>query len=237
MMFRTAVCGALLLFFGGCAGQAPLVSSPQVSVVNSDALPAPGPADVAISEPVYLVGPYDKLSISVLGIEELTMKVVVDGSGKISLPLAGTIDAGGHTLADVGAAIARNLRAQYVRDPQVAVNLEETVSHTVTVDGDVTEPGMYPVIGNMTMLQAIAKAKGATEFAKLTDVVVLRTVNGQRMAALYNVAAIRRGAYADPRIYANDIVIVGDSPARRLFRDIVQAAPLLTTPLIVLFRK
>ena len=58
-------------------------------------------------------------------------------------------------------------------------------------------------------------------------------VNGQKMATLYNLQAISRGAYADPRIYANDTVVVGDSKARRLFDDIVGAATLISTPLTV----
>jgi polysaccharide export outer membrane protein len=56
------------------------------------------------------------------------------------------------------------------------------------------------------------------------------------MAGLYNIDAIRRGAYADPAIYANDVVVVGDSPARRRFRDLVGVAPLLAAPLIALLQ-
>jgi polysaccharide export outer membrane protein len=114
------------------------------------------------------------------------------------------------------------------------VTVSEAPGRVVTVDGQVVEPGLYPVIGRMTLMQAIARAKGASEFARLQEVVVFRTVGTQRMAALYNLSAIRRGIYEDPEIYANDVVIVGDSPATRLFRNLIQAAPLLTTPLILL---
>jgi polysaccharide export outer membrane protein len=54
------------------------------------------------------------------------------------------------------------------------------------------------------------------------------------MAALYNLGAIRRGAYPDPRIYADDVIVVGDSPARRRFRDLLQISPLIVAPLIAL---
>ncbi|MBC7042118.1 polysaccharide export protein, partial [Salmonella enterica subsp. enterica serovar Enteritidis] len=80
---------------------------------------------------------------------------------------------------------------------------------------------LYPVNGRMTLMRAVATAKGTTEFAKLDDVVIFRTVNGQKMAALYNLKAIRQGAYDDPEVFANDVVVVGDSPARRLFKDIL----------------
>jgi polysaccharide export outer membrane protein len=79
----------------------------------------------------------------------------------------------------------------------------------------------------------VANAKGASEFARLDDVVVFRSVNGRPMAALYNLGAIRRGIYPDPKIYANDIVVVGDSKARRMFQQFLQIAPLLTTPVVL----
>ena len=93
--------------------------------------------------------------------------------------------------------------------------------------------GLYPVIGKMTLMRAVATAEGTSEFAKLDDIVIFRTVNGQKMAALYNLKAIRRGYYDDPEIFANDVVVVGDSTARRLFKDALQIVPLLTTPLII----
>jgi polysaccharide biosynthesis/export protein len=81
-------------------------------------------------------------------------------------------------------------------------------------------------------MRAVAVAKGTAEFAKLDDVVIFRTVNGQKMAALYNLKAIRRGVYNDPEVFANDVVVVGDSQARRLFKDALQIAPTLLTPLV-----
>jgi polysaccharide biosynthesis/export protein len=58
-------------------------------------------------------------------------------------------------------------------------------------------------------------------------------VNGQKLAALYNLKAIRRGNYTDPEVYANDVVIVGESEARKIFKDALQIVPLLSGPLIV----
>lgn len=116
------------------------------------------------------------------------------------------------------------------------MNLTETVSQVITVDGEVNEPGLYPVIGNMTLIRAVATAGGMTEFAGQENVIVFRTVNGDRYAALYNLKAIRRGNYDDPEIFANDVILVSESRARRIFRDLLQAAPLLTTPIIVLAR-
>jgi polysaccharide export outer membrane protein len=85
----------------------------------------------------------------------------------------------------------------------------------------------------MSLMKAVATAKGAGEFARLDDVVVFRTVNGQQMAALYDLDAIRHGKYSDPVIYANDVIVVGDSKSRRLFQQILQTAPLLATPIVI----
>lgn len=88
----------------------------------------------------------------------------------------------------------------------------------------------------MTLLQAMALAGGTSELAKLDDVVVFREVKGERYAALYNLNAIRHGVYADPEIFANDTVVVGDLKARRLFKDILTISPLLSAPVIMLDR-
>ena len=138
------------------------------------------------------------------------------------------------TPGDLAVEIQDRLRGNYVRDPQVTVNLKETTNQLVTVDGQVTRPGMYPVTGRMTLIRAVAAAGSTSEFARLDDVVVMREVGGQTYLGLYNLGAIRRGNYEDPEIFPNDVVVVGDSKQRRLFRDLLQVVPLLTTPLVVL---
>ena len=221
-----ASCGSSTL---GGAG-----SVSDVQVAQQGELPEPTRADLFEQNRPYLIGPFDKLIIDVFGIEELSKKEVqTDAGGRISFPLAGIMEAAGKTPAELESEIETRLRGQYVRDPQVTVNLQETVSQVVTVDGQVKKPGLYPVIGKMTLMRAVATAEGTSEFAKLDDIVIFRTVNGQKMAALYNLKAIRRGYYDDPEIFANDVVVVGDSTARRLFKDALQIVPLLTTPLII----
>ncbi|MFV3561689.1 hypothetical protein ACNJFJ_21295, partial [Mycobacterium tuberculosis] len=89
----------------------------------------------------------------------------------------------------------------------------------------------------MTLMRVVASAKGLNEFARQDDVVILRTVGTKKMAGLYNIAAIRRGLYDDPPVYANDVIIVGDSPQRRLFRDFVALSPLIAGPLIAILNR
>jgi len=228
--------GVASLSLAACAGKTlPLQSNANLSVVAEDALPAPTRADQSKTGRSYVIGPFDEMTIDVFGIEEMSdRKVQVDGAGDISFPLVGTVTAGGRTPRELETELERMLRAKFVRDPAVSVNLTKTVSQVVTIDGEVTKPGLYPVLGGMTLMRAVATAEGAGEFAKLDDVVVFRESGGQRYAALYNLGAIRRGYYADPTIFAGDVVIVGESRARRMFRDILAAAPLLTTPIIAL---
>ena len=223
-----------LVFLSACAGPSALGGSENITVMESSELPAPDRSDLLSESRPYLIGAFDKLIIDVFGIEELSEKEVqTDASGRISFPLAGVVEAAGKTPGEIEEEIEARLRTRYVRDPQVTVNLKETVSQVITVDGQVKKPGLYPVVGKMTLMRAVATAEGTAEFAKLDDVVIFRTVKGQQLAALYNLKAIRRGNYQDPEVFANDVVVVGDSQARRLFKDALQIVPLLTTPLII----
>lgn len=225
-----------LLALAACSGSGPLGGATNLRVVSLEGLPAPSRADQLTTNRPYLIGPFDKLRIDVFGIEDLQKDVQIDASGRLSFPLIGVVEAAGLTPGELADMIEERLRGRFVRDPQVTVNLEETVSQVITVDGQVDRPGLYPVVGRMTLMRAVATAGGAGEFAKLDDVVIFREVEGQQLAGLYNLKGIRRGNYADPEVFANDVIIVGDSQARRLFRDIVQSSGLITAPLIIALR-
>jgi len=234
---RAVLLALVAASLASCAhGPAPL-TGPTLAVLPMTELPPPSPEMAGGGTRPYHLGPLDKIDIEVFGVEELSRREVqADASGRVSFPLAGTIDASGMTTQELATEIENRLRVRYIRDPHVTVNLKDAVSQTVTVDGEVREPGRYPVVGRMTLMRAVASAKGLTEFARISQVVVFRTVGEQHMAALYDLGAIRGGRYADPEIFPEDIVVVGDSPGRRLFRDILSAAPLLTAPVIALLQ-
>jgi polysaccharide export outer membrane protein len=84
----------------------------------------------------------------------------------------------------------------------------------------------------MSLMRAVAKAKGLGEFANSKNVVIFRTSKGQRYVALCNLEAIRRGSYDDPEVFANDLIVVGDSQARRFFKNILPFASTLTYVLV-----
>lgn len=224
------IAGVFLL--AACGGREPLVSTSNLTVMKEQALPDPSRADLTPPDRPSFIGPLDVIYVDVFNVDEMSRELQVDASGRISLPLIGSVDAGGKTRDELAATIESALRGRYVRNPHVTVNIRSSVSQVVTIDGQVTEPGLYPVTNQMTLMRALASAKGLTEDAKLEDVVILRMVNGKKIAGLYNLEAIRRGAYSDPPIFANDIVTVGDSPARRMFRNFLAVSPLLTAPLI-----
>lgn len=236
---RVTVALALALAVSACASSTPpLQSNARLTVVEgTSVLPSPSRGDLTVGDRPALIGPLDTIEISVFGIPDLDREVQVDASGRIAVPLAGTVDAGGRTAAELASTIEAALKRNYVRNPQVTVNIRSSVSQVVAVSGQVVEPGLYPVTNQMTLMRVIASAKGLSELAKQDDVVILRTVDGQRMAGLYNLEAIRNATYDDPMVYANDIVVVGDSPQRRLFRDLLAVSPILVAPLITILQR
>lgn len=227
------LCLAACALLASCAGNRTYGGSPNIDF-RAGVLPPPSVSDLVQEDPLYVIGAYDLLVIDVLDVEGLQDKEMrVDGSGLISFPFAGSIKAAGQTTEQLQAMLSQRLRDSYIRNPQVSVNLKEGRSRLVTVSGEVREPGMYPVVPDMTLMRALASARGAGELASKSHVVVFREVGGQKLAALYNVGAIERGIYDDPRIYPDDVVVVGDNAARRLFRDVLALLPTLTTPLVV----
>jgi polysaccharide biosynthesis/export protein len=213
-----------------------MATSGKVEVAQASDLPAPTREDqVAIARP-NLVGPFDTLTVEVVGIENMTRDVVVDAEGRISLPIAGLIDVGRKTPSEITDIITQRLRAGYVRNPQVVVNLKEVESQSVTIDGGVRKPGLYKITGDMTMMRVVARAEGLSDSARDRHVVIFRKVGGHDMAAVYDLQSIRLGYYSDPAIYPNDVVVVGTSSARQLFPQLLQAGVGLLSPLVLLLR-
>lgn len=234
---KQAAAVAALSALVACAGNPPIQSTTRIQVIEAKSLPSPNRGDLVAPDRPSLIGPLDTLAVDVFGVPDLSREVQVDASGRITLPLVGVLDVNGKTAAELARLIDERLRGRYLRAPEVTVNIKGSVSQLVVVDGEVKTPGMYPITNQMTLMRAIASAQGTTEFAKLDDVVVLRTVNGQHLAGLYNLSAIRRGVYDDPYVYANDVVIVGDSPTRRLFKNVLSVAPLFVAPVVALIQR
>lgn len=227
MMIREcALASMAVLLLSGCGGGVRLdQGSSAVHVAQS--LPAPDAPDLAANLSKYRLGPRDEISVSVFEAPELSREGAVDLAGNFSMPLAGSVEAAGKTPDELASAIEEKLRGRYLRNPQVAVNIKDAKAQTVTVDGEVREPGLYPVIGRMSLQQAIATARGASETANVGNVIVFRTVKGQKMAAMFSLKEIRSGRVADPEIHANDIVVVGQNATLKTIKNFSLAFPVL----------
>ena len=183
--------------------------------------------DAAVAD--YRIGPLDTVDVTVYQEPDLSAKALqVDAAGQIALPLVGTVQATGKTPAELSRELETILGTKYLRNPQVTVTVAASVSQKVSIQGEVREPGVYPLSGPTTLLGVLSMAKGESEVASLKEVVVFRDINGQRMGARFDVASIRKGQAADPTIQGNDMIVVGSSGAKKFWRGVVNAAPVFS---------
>lgn len=175
----------------------------------------------------YYLGPQDLISVSVYDAPEVSGDFQISPSGTIDIPLVGSVLAQGKTAGELGQDLQAKLGAKYFQNPKVTVAVKQAVSQRLTVDGSVNAPGVYPISGQQTLVQAIALAKGVSEYGSTRRVVVFRTINGQRQAAAFDLAAIRDGRQPDPPLYGNDVVVVDGSRTKKTWGDILKSVPLL----------
>lgn len=209
-----------------CAQDSQVGSTMSVGDAAYGVIPAASTAPTDIRD--YRIGPLDKLDVTVFQEPELSVKALqVDASGLIALPLVGSVDVRNKTALELSADLEKMFGEKYLRNPQVTVTVASSVSQKVSIQGEVAQPGVYPVNGPTTLLEVLSMAKGETDVAKLNEVVVFRTMKGERMGAVFDVSSIRRGQAADPVIQGNDLVVVGYSSARRFWQNILRATPIL----------
>ncbi len=176
----------------------------------------------------YRIGALDTLDIVVYQEPDISSRgVVVDAAGVISMPLIGRTSVTGKTSTELADLLQARLAEKFYVNPQVTVTVATSVAQRVTVQGDVKEPGIYPISGPTTLLDTIALAKGESEDASLREVIVVRYIEGKRMGAVFDLKRIRRGDDADPAIEPRDTIIVGHSASKSAWHDILRAAPLL----------
>ncbi|HBK46220.1 MAG TPA: polysaccharide biosynthesis protein GumB [Xanthomonadaceae bacterium] len=189
-------------------------------------LPQPDPLMLSTVQPEYRLYPGDLLLVKVFQVDDLERQVRVDNDGHITLPLIGEVEASGVGVAELEKQVAERYRSGYLQDPQVSIFVQEANGRRVTVSGAVDEPGIYPVTGaNLTLQQALAQAKGVSNVASRRNVVVFRTVQGQKMVARFDLTDIEKGQAPDPEIYGGDIVVVYRSDARLLLRTVLELTP------------
>jgi polysaccharide export outer membrane protein len=150
------------------------------------AAPYAAPAPVAVAAPVAYVEPMpvrhdgayhldvgDRLRVVVYGQEGLTNTYAVSAGGSITMPLIGPVPARGRTTAGLAAEISAKLRAGFIREPSVAVEIESYRPFFIL--GEVAAPGQYPYVPNMTVESAVAIAGGFSPRARRDSVTVTHT--------------------------------------------------------------
>lgn len=168
------------------------------------------PTDPVKTESAYVIGPGDLLAINVWNEPEVTGKVPVRTDGKISVPLAGEIQASGLTPDRLQVAIAQKLN-EFVKQPAVTVVVEEMNSRQFNVLGGVEHPGSFQLTRPTRVLDALAQAGGFRDFAKVTKIYVLRrTLSGTTVKFPFNYKKVTQGKADQDNVelQAGDTVIV-----------------------------
>jgi len=166
----------------------------------------------------YRIATGDTLAVTVFQVEALSKEYRVDLAGNVSVPLIGDVAAVGRTTTELRQEIATRLGARYLRNPNVTVSVKESVSNNVTVEGGVRRPGLFPINGPMTLIQSVAVAGGIDpEQGNPRRLAIFRRIQGQRMAAAFDLVSIRRGEMPDPEIFPGDIIVVESNTRRSEF--------------------
>lgn len=182
----------------------------------------------SVSDPkssAYKIGPRDVLEVTVFKVPDLSKTVQVSEAGTISYPLVGEVRAGGRTSRDVEQDLTKLLGTKYLQNPQVGVFVKEYNSQRITVEGAVKKPGVYPMSGGMTIVQAIATAGGFDSTADET-VLLIRQVNGKPSGGRFDVASMREGKQEDPQLEPSDVIVVSNSTTKQGLDILLRLAPL-----------
>lgn len=163
---------------------------------------------------------------------DLTKTVQVADVGTIEYPLVGEVKAAGRTAHELERDLQQKLGAKYIRSPQVTVLVKEYNSQRITLEGSVKTPGIYPMKGPTSLVQAIALAGGVDATVASGDIIVFRTIDGVRSAARFDIDAVKKGNAPDPELQPNDVVIVDTSETKLALNNVLRVLPLATSAAI-----
>ena len=184
---------------GGPSLSGPQPTAPQKGI--------PEPEDYS-GGPRYRIGPEDVLRISVWESPELSLDVVVRPDGMISVPLIQDVKAHGLTAGEVADVIQRNLMA-YIKDPSVSVIVLQVNASKFFVIGYVKTPGVFPLRGDVSVLQAISLAGGFTDFASPRKIRLVRNAGHKQEVRVINYYdIIDRGGAGNYLLRPGDTLVV-----------------------------
>jgi polysaccharide export outer membrane protein len=179
----------------------------------------------AADNSAYKVGPLDVLDITVFKVPELSKSVQVSDSGTINLPLLGEVPAAGKTAQQIERDLTKKLGATYLKSPQVTVFVRDHNSQMVTIEGAVMRPGVFPIKGQLSLVQLIATAGGVNNDLYSKDVTIFRTIDGMRTPKVVDIDDIRTGKAADIALQKGDIVVVDNSTAKVALQNTLKILP------------
>src|SRR5277367_3099588 len=173
-----------------------------------DAGAKPAAVQTAVVEE-YKIGPQDVLRVDVWKEAELTRTVPVRPDGKISLPLLNDVQASGLTPSQLAKVLTDGLK-KFINEPQVTVTVSEINSRRVYVTGEVAHAGAFPLLPNMTVLQALSSSGGFTQFAKTKAIYVLRVEDGKQVKHPFNYKEVLAGRKQEENIALEpgDVIVV-----------------------------
>src|SRR5580765_5516299 len=167
------------------------------------------PRKAATEDPNYSIAPDDVLTIDVWKEPEISRTVPVRRDGKISLPLLNDVQAAGLTPTQLGSEIVEKLRATIVH-PQVTVIVAQMSSQRIYILGQVTRGGAYPLVPDMTVMQALSIAGGFTPYANVKKIRVMRKENGADKIFAMNYKEVSSGRKTGQNIHLKpgDTIVV-----------------------------
>ncbi|MDN2583037.1 polysaccharide biosynthesis/export family protein [Aquibium sp. ELW1220] len=171
----------------------------------------------------------DVLEVDVFQADSLDRTVQIDAAGRVNLPLIGAVDAAGKSVRTLEQEIEAAYGRNYLQNPDVTIFLKESFGQRVTIDGEVTKAGVYPVTSSSTLLETVALAGGFRPLADQSKVFVYRDIGSQKLVANFDVAEIRTGKRANPRIYGGDVVIVFTSQSKIAMQNLKEALGIATS--------
>lgn len=174
-----------------------------------------------LSEAGYVIGPADELEIEVFQVEELSGVEKVNSRGFIRMPLIGNVQVAGLTPEQAEDLIAELYEVEYLQDPQVNIDISDYASQQVTLIGAVDKPGIYPLKGHTTLMEALAMAGGTTRLADEEEIIVFRTLGPEEVVGyIVNLEEIIAGAKRDPEVIGNDRIVIPESGAKSFIKGI-----------------
>jgi polysaccharide export outer membrane protein len=183
-------------------------AKPAAPAVPAD--PSPSGSAVPAHNDTYIIGADDVLSINVWKEQEVSRTVPVRSDGKISLPLAGEVQASGETPLQLEKILAAKLQS-FISEPEVTVIVTEIKSQKFNILGLVSKPGTFPLTSSLTVLDAIALAGGFRDFAKQKSIYILRkSPDGGESRLPFNYKDVIKGKNMEQniRVQPGDTIVV-----------------------------